>query len=174
MNGWIKLNRKIFENWIWSDSEPFDKRSAWVDLLLLANHKDQKILHNGTETELKRGDVNRSLLQLSRRWGWSRGKTRRFIDALESAKMVSRNSTTDGTTLTIVNYSLYQDGRPTNETRVGTTDGTRVGTTVSQPADIYKNNKKLKEKKERKNYIQPGGTTSIREIIKAKSKGEKR
>ena len=34
--GWIKLHRKIQECDLWSsEDEPFDRRSAWVDLLFL-------------------------------------------------------------------------------------------------------------------------------------------
>ena len=174
--GWIKLNRKIFENWLWADGEPFDKRSAWIDLLLLANHKDHKILHNGKEIEVKRGEVNRSLLQLSQRWRWSRGKTRRFISVLEAANMVNRNSTTDGTTLTIINYSVYQDSEPTNDTTDGTTSGTKGGTTVSQRSDIYKNDKKENNEKNHQEFhfetnADRAGMT-LKDFIKAKTKGE--
>jgi len=37
--GFIILQRKITENWLWL-SEPFSKSQAWVDLLLLANHSN--------------------------------------------------------------------------------------------------------------------------------------
>lgn len=43
MDGWISLYRQIKESWIWKDKEPFDKRSAWIDLLLTVNYKNKKI-----------------------------------------------------------------------------------------------------------------------------------
>ena len=42
--GWISIHRKIQDSEIWNSSEPFDKRSAWIDLLLLANHEDNTIM----------------------------------------------------------------------------------------------------------------------------------
>lgn len=105
---WIKLNRKIFSNFLWQDNEPFDKRSAWIDLLMLANHKDHEMWHKGEVIMVKRGDVNRSMNWLAERWHWSFKKVLRFLDALEKAKMVRRNSTSNGTTITIENYNIYQ------------------------------------------------------------------
>ena len=37
--GWIKLHRTLQDNKLWY-SEPLTKGQAWVDLILLANHKD--------------------------------------------------------------------------------------------------------------------------------------
>jgi hypothetical protein len=42
--GFIKLHRSIKDCWLWKDDEPFSKRDAWIDLLLLANYTDKKIL----------------------------------------------------------------------------------------------------------------------------------
>ena len=47
MDGWIKLYRKMVDCCIWQSNEPFDKRSAWVDLLLLMQHKDKKMMVDG-------------------------------------------------------------------------------------------------------------------------------
>ena len=169
--GWIKLNRKIFENFLWRNKEPFDKRSAWIDLLLLANHKDHEIVQNGKPKIVKRGEVNRSLLQLAARWNWSRGKVRRFIDVLEANEMCTRNSTTDGTTLTIVNYGNYQDYEPTNST----TDGTTDGQLTVQRADIYKNDyKNVKEQTNKKimtNADKVG--LSLRDFVRFKAAAER-
>ena len=53
--GWIKLHRQLLDCWIWRVNEPFDKRSAWVDLLLTANHSDTKLLFNGEIITITRG-----------------------------------------------------------------------------------------------------------------------
>ena len=71
-NGWIKIYRKIQDCLIWSDKEPFDKRSAWIDLLLSANHSDQKSLFNGELIAIKRGQILTSIRMLSDKWRWSR------------------------------------------------------------------------------------------------------
>ncbi len=107
MSGWIKLHRKIQEHWIWQE-KPFDKKSAWIDLILLANHKDNKFLLGNELVEVKRGSFITSEVKLSERWGWSRTKVRSFLKVLEEDKMLIKKSDNKKTTLTIVNYSDYQ------------------------------------------------------------------
>lgn len=122
--GWICLYRSITESPIWTD-KPFSKGQAWVDLLLLANHEDTKQLYEGRIVTFKRGTVNRSILSLADRWGWDRKKVRNFLKFLEVEQMATTESTTHGTTITLVNYGAYQD--------CGTTKGTTVDTTIPQP-----------------------------------------
>ena len=110
--GYISLHRCIQENWLWDD-KPFSYGQAWIDLLLLARHEDGKILFKGKLIEVKRGDVNRSISSLAERWGWSRGKARNFMKLLESDQMVTINSTTHGTTISLVKYDDFQNQQPT-------------------------------------------------------------
>ena len=42
-NGWIALHRKIQSHWLWED-KPFSNGQAWIDLLMLANHTEKKVL----------------------------------------------------------------------------------------------------------------------------------
>lgn len=104
--GWISIHRQLQSHWLW-DEKPFSKGQAWVDLLMLANHEDVKMPYKGEIITCKRGDVNRSILQLSERWGWSRGKTRDFLKLLENDEMVTVNATTHRTTITIVKYEDF-------------------------------------------------------------------
>ena len=115
-NGWIKLHRKLQDCWIWLDKEPFDKRSAWVDLLLTANHSDKKILFGGEIITVKRGQILTSIRKLSERWKWSYDKTSRFLKLLESDRMLRKESDNFRTLLTLENYEVYQDVPCTNRT----------------------------------------------------------
>ena len=56
MKGWIKLHRTLQLHWLWNTEKPFDKRSAWIDLLLLANHEDGKTLFDNELVVVKRGE----------------------------------------------------------------------------------------------------------------------
>lgn len=116
--GWIKVHRKIFDCWVWKD-KPYDKARAWIDLLLLAMHHDTKTISDNKVIDIPRGSYMTSILKLSERWGWSKGKTKRFINELESDSMLTTIRTNTGTLVTIVNYEVYQplddDSRPTNE-----------------------------------------------------------
>ena len=110
--GWIKLDRKIMEHWIWA-SKPFSEGQAWVDLILLANHKDEKFRHRGKIVAGKRGTVYRSMLFLAERWGWSRKKVKNFLSRLEEEEMIHVEATTQDTSITLIQYAFFQDSRAT-------------------------------------------------------------
>jgi biotin operon repressor len=114
--GWIKLDRSIFEHWIFQDAEKF---RAFVDLIQLARWKDEKLLIGNEIVNIPRGSYYTSELKLAEKWGWSRKKTREYLKLLESEGMIIKKGTTKGTTLIIENYRLYQD------------EGTTKGTTKS-------------------------------------------
>ena len=82
MEGFIPINRKLFEHWLWQD-KPYAKGQAWIDLISLANFKDRKIPFKDGVTVLKRGEINSSLGTLAVRWGWSRMSVKRFLNVLE-------------------------------------------------------------------------------------------
>ncbi len=131
MAGWIALQKGIETHWLWTSKEPFDMRSAWIDLLIQANFIDFKTEHRKKLVERKRGEVNTSYRYLAERWRWDRRKVKRFLSLLESDGMVSVDSTTDGTTITIENYSKWQDISTTQSTTHSTTDSTTHSTTHS-------------------------------------------
>ena len=162
-SGWIKLYRQLQDCWIWLDKGQFDKRSAWVDLLLTANHSDKKILFNGELITVKRGQILTSVRKLSAKWKWSVNKVYRFLKLLESDEMLQKESDKDRTLLTIINYSIFQCCEYTNENSNGNTNGntneytretptetpTNTPTEHKQECKEYKNVKNVKnEKKE--------------------------
>ena len=115
--GWISVHRKIEDDWLWKD-KPFSRGQAWVDLLLMANHEDNKILFNGELIEVKRGQRITSIKKLCDRWGWSNKKVKRFLELLqEDDKIGLEIAPRKATTITIVNYSLYQDEAPAKAPR---------------------------------------------------------
>ena len=161
--GWIKLYRQLHDCWIWKGKEPFDKRSAWVDLLLLAMHNDKKMLIDNEIVVIKRGSFMTSIVKLSARWAWSRGKVMRYLKLLESEQMLNTKRTPKGTLITIVKYDDYQLSDmscestnestygATNETPNESTDGTTYESADESQNKNIKNNKNVKnEKKERK------------------------
>lgn len=109
MDGWISLYRQIKESWIWKDKEPFDKRSAWIDLLLTVNYKNKKIPYENGFIEIEKGQTLTSIKQLAEKWKWSRHKVSDFLDRLEQDTMIVQVRDTRKTLVSIVNYSKYQD-----------------------------------------------------------------
>ena len=156
MDGWIKTYRSILTHPLWT-CEPYTKGQAWIELLLLANHADNKMMINDNWVVIKRGQLHTSVLKLADRWKWSRGKVNRFLDVLKTDGMLnvecSKGGTTNGTTLTIVNYSVYQDSDTTDSTTNSTTDDTTHGTTNGQRTDINNNDNNDKKEKNEKNKI---------------------
>lgn len=138
--GFIKVYRDIRDHWVWNE-KPFSRGQAWIDLLMMANHEEKTISFDGHPVVVGRGQKVTSLQKLADRWGWSRGKVRRFFDDLESEHMVSTKRDARGTTLTIVNYGFYQDSRNTKRN----TDGTL--TKRSRNADGHKQYIKEEAKK---------------------------
>lgn len=132
MNDFLPLNRKIMKHWLWED-KPFSKGHAWIDLLMLANYTDKKKPKNGEIITCKRGNVNLSMKQLSDRWGWDRRTVKRFLDLLENDNMVSVDSTTHGTTITIVNYEVFNSSRTTECTTDSTTNAHQIVQPDVQP-----------------------------------------
>lgn len=106
--GWIKLHRQLQECPMWY-SERFSKGQAWVDLLLLANHSDKKILFNGEFIIVERGQYLTSMVKLAEKWKWSRPTVTKFLNLLEKDKMITRSSDNQKTLITIENYGIYQD-----------------------------------------------------------------
>ncbi len=139
--GWIKLHRTIMDSPSWL-AEPFTRGQAWVDLLLLANHRRGHIRKRGILIAVERGQIGLSEEALAARWQWSRGKVRRYIAELERDAAISRKisektvpkKTSVSSLLHIENYDRYQlDG-----TEDGTEDGRKT-----VPEQEYKEEKEI-------------------------------
>lgn len=147
--GWMKLYRSLLEHWIWEE-KPYSKGQAWIDMLLIANNQDVKRPYKDRVEMYKKGTISRSVSSLATRWGWSRKKTTTFLKQLQSDGMVLVEGTTQGTTITIVNYSFFQGKGTTKDTsqeQVGNKSGAsqeQVGNTNKE----YKNNKNTRNKED--------------------------
>ena len=108
MEGWIKLHRKIQNNWLWKEKRKFSKFEAWISLLLKANHRENKILVGGDLIVIKAGSFITSEVNLSEEWNWSRNTVRKFLKVLENEKMLTKSCTTKYTSISIENWALYQ------------------------------------------------------------------
>lgn len=105
--GWVKLHRKLMENDLWKE-KPFSRGQAWVDLIMLATHKDKEFLFDSAYMPIHKGEIVTSKRKLGIRWGWSNSKVDKFLSELEKVKMLSVKSDTKKSTLKIVNYEQYQ------------------------------------------------------------------
>lgn len=127
-SGWVKVHRSVTNNPLWL-SEPFTRGQAWVDLILMANHEDRRIVFaDGTEVVVHEGEHFTSLAHLAKRWQWGRNRVIRFLDYLSNHQMIRQTGTRRGTTITLINWGVYQHGRTPDGTPDGTPDETPGGT----------------------------------------------
>ena len=141
-NGWVKLHRKIQSGWLWESDEPFDRRSAWIDLILMVNHEDRRVLINGNPVIIGAGQRWISVRTLAQRWGWSKGKVTRFLNLLERDAMVTLQKTEHGTLLTLINYEFFQTGRDANRDANEDTHKDADRDTVGTKQELIRTNNK--------------------------------
>lgn len=150
-SNWIKLNRGIWDNFIWD----FDKPKfalAWIDMLLMANYMDKKIMFDGKVETIPRGSFITSMVKLSGRWKMDRGTVKRFLDLLQNDGMITYTCNSRRTAITIVNYSVFQsfvDEYTAGYTTAHATTEPTADTTTHTAQ--HKKVKKVKENKEIKN-----------------------
>ncbi len=131
--GYIKLFRAIQDNHFWL-VDPFSRGQAWVDMLMLANHKDGFIYVRGNKVAVKRGQLGWSVKRLSERWKWSRGKVQRFLNDLENEQQIEQQKNTISSLITIKNYEKYQEQRTADRTTDGQqTDTNKNGKNITYP-----------------------------------------
>lgn len=146
--GYLKLYRQIQDSKIWTMRKPFDVRSAWIDLLMLACYCDTEVFVGQKKVKVHRGQYVTSVRKLSERWGWSKDRVSDYLHLLESDAMIDRESDSKRTLITIVNYSLYQDSQDTNKDTVPDTNPD-----TNQDSDPDTNQDKNKNIKNIKKYI---------------------
>ncbi len=147
------MHRQIAEHPLWTD-DTFSRGQAWVDLLLLANHKPSYFHKRGARVDIQRGQVGVSIKGLAKRWKWSRGKVTRFLFELENEHQIEHQTTNVTTVVTIVNYDTFQ--------QTDTKTGTRR-TPNGHQTDTYKNEKN--EKNEKNTPKPPQGVPNAEEFF---------
>jgi hypothetical protein len=115
--GAIFLHREITDHWLWKD-KPFSKGQAWVDMILLANHTENKVPYNDKVTIISRGEFIRSERFLAMRWGWSKASVHRFLILLKNDSMIDIKSNQKANQISILNYNEYQEIRTKKEPKV--------------------------------------------------------
>ena len=150
--GYIRLFRDIRDNWVWDD-KPFARGQAWIDLIMMMNHKDREVFYDGRMIIVKRGSRITSLRKLGERWGWSRHKVSEFLDDLEKAGMISQKRDSKKTLINVIKYGFFQGQQNQKGTVKGQSSDTEV-TQTGQSSDteghkqLIKNNEEVIRKNE--------------------------
>lgn len=141
--GWVTLDRQLQDHWLWQ-IKPFSKAQAWIDLIMLVNHKDSVVPIGNEVLHIKRGTKPIGLRQMGERWGWSARKVSGFLNLLENDKMIVQKRNTKGTLVTIVNYENFQEQRNTNKTQIKHKSNTNK--TQKQPNNNVNNDNNVNKK----------------------------
>lgn len=167
--GWIKLHRQLTESEIWDSDDPFEYRSAWIDLLLMVNHEERTVTIRGTHQRIivQAGQTLKSNRKLAERWNWSVNRVRRYLEHLESMGMCTVETKPYGTLISVINWGIYQQdlggSANTNEHSNGYSAGYSngytgeysTGTVTNTPANTATNNEQeCKEYKNEKNELE--------------------
>ena len=107
--GFIKIERKLAEHWIFQDAE---KLKWWLILLLEVNYLPGKIMIGNNLIEIEKGQSAKSLRSWAKLLNTGTKSVVSFFDLLESDKMLKRETVGKGkqstTLITIENYEHYQ------------------------------------------------------------------
>jgi len=108
-NSFIKLYRKIQDNWIW-DNPLYLK--CWIDMLMRASIKPSSMLMNNQIIEVNRGEIVFSQRNFAKRNNMTRQRLRTFLKKLEKTNMILVKSNPDITHAIIVEYNSYNEFKP--------------------------------------------------------------
>ena len=148
MNGWIKIYRDIQKHWVWENPEYL---RAWLDILMMVNHREAKVLMDASLVTVPAGSVITSEVKLAARWGWGRTKLRNFLKLLESDGMITKNTNKKQTTINVVNWAKFQNEETTDEQQTNNWQ-----TSDEQQTNTNKNDKEcIKNEKKNKAFQKP-------------------
>ncbi len=135
----------------------------WNILLLLAQHKQSEFIWNNKKWTLEKGQLLTGREKLAELSGIKEATVERILKYLENEHQITQLKTTKFRIITVVNWEIYQ-GESEGEQQID-----NKGTTDEQQADTYKNDKKIKNEKNRvfvpptfeevKSYVQEKGYT---------------
>ncbi len=149
MTGFIKLERKLLDNWVANDPESL---AVWVRFLTLANFKDQTKMINKQLVTVKRGQFIFGLNKFSEASNVTISKLRRVIKNLEKDGMIDKQNFNKYSIISITNYDDYQaDDKQTTSRRQAD----------DKQTTILEESKESKESKEYKNNIKKRGSRIV-------------
>lgn len=109
--GWIKVHRKVLDNFLYQERRVFSKFEAWFDILLNVNYQHGECLIEERTIECERGQSLLSMKSWGERWSWDKSKVNRFLKVLKEKGMIELENLHTTTRLTVVNYEDYNAKR---------------------------------------------------------------
>lgn len=145
--GWVKLHRKIEDNWI---SEDAYSLAIFDTLIRWAAYKKGKVVRSGTLLDTEPGQIVTSIGEISTKLRVSRNAVKRRLDMLEKDGVIGTLRGSRGTLITINNWDTYQSDEEEEKHEAvhrRDTGDTPEGQLAIRPRATYKEIKK--ERRER-------------------------
>lgn len=157
--GWDKAYHHWLDATFWNNEEPYDERSAYLDLILRANYKD-KVFRPKRSSEtitVHKGEIFTSVGNLGKRWKWSENKVRRYLKMMENCNFLRATAYTSGTLVTLINTDKTEDERRACEGAYGRTDGRTGERTNGRTGGRRLKKDKEREDRQESKEIKPSG-----------------
>lgn len=142
-NGYIKLHRKMLD-WGWYQNQ--NVKDLFIHLLLIANFKESQF----EDMTIYPGQIITSINSLSKKTKLSTRNVRTALDKLEKSKILTKQTTSRFTIITIENWELYQ-GDDFKETKQATNDRQATDKQATNDRQHHKNAKNAKNAKNNNN-----------------------
>ena len=145
--GYIKLWRKIEDNWLWKVPRKFSKLEAWIDIIMQVqwNPEPEEVVIKNKVLTCNRGESLKSLETWAKRWNWDKSATRRFFNLLKKTGQIDTQSDTITTRLKVINYDTYCPLRHADDTELNS----ERNASETQVTPDNKDNKDNKVKKDK-------------------------
>lgn len=142
-NGYIKLHRKMLD-WGWYQNQ--NVKDLFIHLLLIANFKESQF----EDMTIYPGQIITSINSLSKKTKLSTRNVRTALDKLEKSKILTKQTTSRFTIITIENWELYQ-GDDFKATKQATNDRQATDKQATNDRQHHKNAKNAKNAKNNNN-----------------------
>lgn len=130
--GFIKLYRRTLDNPIvTSDNDCF---RVWIQLLLMANHSNKKMMFGKEVVEVSAGELITGRDELAKKCNISSSKVERILKKLKSGQQIEQRTCSYGRLISIVNWNMYQQSEQQSEQQVN-----NEWTTSEQQVNTNKN-----------------------------------
>lgn len=145
--GFIKLSRKYFDNFLWKEPRVYSKAEAWLDLIGSARFEASTEIVNSRVIEVQRGEIPASRRFLEERWKWGSTKVANFIETLTKKGMINQRQEQGQTILMLCKYDSYNDVQTSDKPPAK--PATNQMQTSDKPATNQRQTKDKEYKKER-------------------------
>ena len=118
MTGWVSIQRNIQEHpFLKQEGIKRSRAEAWTWLIMNAAWADTQHRVGNQMRDVPRGSMFVTFKQMSEAWGWSKSAVSDFLKGLKSQNMISYESGTQKTFITLCNYNTFQPSQNANRTQ---------------------------------------------------------